>query len=245
MNSHEIPENDGTDVVSDDVADAVGVDRLSKLTPVEIRIIGSMIEKELTTPEYYPLTLNALVNACNQKSNRDPVMALAGAEAEQALDTLRYKHQLTTRVHVSGSRTHKYRHTLTSRFKLNPEQTALLCELFLRGPETVGELRGRASRLIAFDSLDAVEKTLGQLRDDFEYPLVTLLPREPGRRESRYMHLFGGPPADRSEIDAAAGRMLSPGPQPTLMSRMDTLETEVRALRAELAELKSFARIAP
>ncbi len=203
------------------------------LTPAEARVLGSLIEKEITTPEYYPLTLNALTAACNQKSNRDPVMALTNNDVQQALDTLRYRHQLASRVQTAGSRTDKYRHTLSNRFQLSSEQTAVLCELLLRGPETVGELRGRAARLFPFDNLQAVEQTLTQLRDAPEFPLVALLAREPGRRESRHMHLLCGPPAMVAHADD-----LDTATRPVAPSRLDNIESAINDLREKFEQIQ-------
>ncbi len=206
------------------------------LSAQEIRVLGCLIEKEVTTPEYYPLTLNALVNACNQKSNRDPVMQLSEEEAMRALDQLRFTHQLVALVHVSGSRVPKYKHTLTAKYRLSPEEVAILCELFLRGPQTVGELRTRASRLHAFAALNAVEKTLQELAENGEGAMVARLPRESGRRESRYVHLLGGAPEQVVPVESSSE---SPAGVPGLHERVRTLELEVEALRDEVRQLRA------
>jgi len=205
------------------------------LTPVEVRVLGCLIEKAATTPEYYPLTRNALVNACNQKSNRDPVMSLTEDDVEGALDALRHTHRLAALVHTAGSRSEKFKHTLTVRIPVNREQAAVLCELFLRGPETVGEVRTRASRLCPFEKLDDVQRTLDELAHHADGALAVKLPREPGRREARWMHVLAGTPAfDAVEPSAPAE------PEPVVSD----LEDEVRRLRAELDELKTaFAEL--
>ena len=199
------------------------------LTPVEVRVLGCLIEKAATTPEYYPLTLNALVNACNQKSNRDPVMSLTDSDVAGALDSLRHTHRLAALVHTAGSRAEKFKHTLAERIPVDREQAAVLCELFLRGPETVGELRTRASRICPFERLEDVQKTLDALAHHPDGPLVVKLPREPGRREARWMHVLCSVPESGTVEPAAA-------PAPSAFSE---LEEEVRRLRVELDELKT------
>lgn len=164
-----------------------------ELTAIEARVLGSLIEKSITSADYYPLTLNALTAACNQKSNRSPVMQLEEADILQALDELRYKHKLAEQTSITGSRVPKYRHSLKNRFTLDPQQTALLCELLLRGPQTVAELRARAARMTEMPPGEQVEAILNEL-NTYETPLVVKLPREPGRREARYQHLLCGQP---------------------------------------------------
>jgi uncharacterized protein len=207
----------------------------SLLSEVEIRVLGCLMEKAVTTPEYYPLTLNALVNACNQKSNRDPVMYLTEHDVENALESLRFSHRLVTLVHTSGSRVHKFKHTITDRYAISEDQQAVLCELFLRGPQTVGELRGRAARLFAFDSLEAVEKALDDLMAYAGGPLVAKLPREAGRRESRYAQLLGDPPDLTAQAEHVAERTQSSPPP----SRYDVMQAEVKTLREEMDRLKT------
>src|SRR5512135_2764118 len=169
------------------------------LTDTEVRVLGCLIEKELATPEYYPLTLNALTAACNQKSNRDPVMQLEETEVVRALDALRFK-QLVL-LSSEGGRVPKYRHILTEKFRLSGAELALLCELMVRGPQTAGELRSRAERMHPFAGPAAVEEALEELLAR-NPPLVTWLPRQPGRKEQRYAHLFAGVPEVAGEEQA-------------------------------------------
>jgi uncharacterized protein len=167
-----------------------------ELTPHEARIIGCLIEKQITTPDQYPLSLNALVNACNQKSNRDPVLDLDEGTVQRTLEALSKKHFVVERSGF-GSRVPKYQHrfcnTEYGTLKLDEQELAVTCELLLRGPQTPGELRSRASRMATFADVTDVEATLTRLTEREGGPLVTRLAREPGRRESRYAHLFGGP----------------------------------------------------
>lgn len=204
------------------------------LNGIEVRVLGCLIEKELTTPEYYPLTLNGLTNACNQKSNRDPVMALDEADVVRGLDSLKFK-QLVV-VSSDGGRVPKYRHILAERLGFAPEELALLCELLVRGPQTVGELRTRAERMRAFPDLAAVEDVLADLMKR-EPPLVTRLHRQPGRKEARYAHLFAGEPEIAPEDGAAspeAARLrVQAGDE-----RLARLEEEVALLRSEVAGLR-------
>ena len=205
------------------------------LTPTEVRVLGCLMEKAATTPEYYPLTLNALTNACNQKSNRDPVMSVSDSEVQEALDGLRHTHRLAALVHTAGSRAEKFKHTLTSRIPVERPQAALLCELFLRGPETVGELRTRASRLCPFERLDEVQKALDELATHPDGALVVRMPREPGRREARWMHVLGGmPQADAGETAA----MPEAVPPSAMEEEVQRLRAEVDALKAAFAEFQ-------
>ena len=166
------------------------------LTPHEARIIGCLIEKQITTPDQYPLSLNALINACNQKSNRDPVLDLDEGTVQRTLDALSKKHFVVERSGF-GSRVSKYQHrfcnTEYGTLKLDEQELAVTCELLLRGPQTPGELRSRASRMGTFADVTDVEATLTRLSEREGGPFVTRLAREPGRRESRFAHLFGGP----------------------------------------------------
>ena len=166
-----------------------------ELTPYEARVIGCLIEKEITTPEQYPLSLNALTNACNQKSNRDPVLDLDDATVQQTLDQLGKKYLVSEETGY-GSRVAKYRHrfcnTEYGTLKFSPQELGIVCELLLRGPQTPGELRSRASRLCALKEVAEVEAVLDRLIQREDGPYVVRLPREPGRRESRYAHLFSG-----------------------------------------------------
>jgi uncharacterized protein len=208
------------------------------LNDIEARILGCLIEKELTTPEYYPLSLNALTNACNQKSNRDPVMGLEEEEVVRALDSLRFK-QLVV-VSAEGGRVPKYRHILAEKLGLVPAELAVMCELLVRGPQTAGELRTRAVRMHPFADLAAVEEVLQELMIR-EEPLITRLARQHGRKESRYAQLFAGEPEATTEEHA-------PPPEAARMrvmaenERIVQLEEEVSALRAEVADLRRMVQ---
>jgi uncharacterized protein len=234
-----------------------------ELTSLEARVIGCLIEKAITTPDQYPLSLNALVNACNQKSNRDPMMDLSEATVQQTLDGLSKKH-LVMEKSGFGSRVPKYQHrfcnTEFGNLKLDPQELAIVCEMLLRGPQTPGELRTRASRMAAFAETSEVEAALARLRDRPDGPFVVQLAREPNRRDSRWAHLFSGPVADVAPahgvsapvafgpVGSAAvvsGQEPQPiGPPEVVFpatrndERLAKLETEVAALRAELDELK-------
>ncbi|KIE43902.1 YceH family protein [Geobacter anodireducens] len=204
------------------------------LNDVEVRVLGCLIEKELATPEYYPLTLNSLTTACNQKSNRDPVMALEESEVVRALDGLKMKH-VAIQAADSG-RVPRYRHILAERLRFSPAELAILAELLLRGPQTLGELRTRAERMHPFTDLTAVEQVLGELAERTP-PRVMRLPRQPGRKESRFAHLLAGEP------DLSAEERPAPpeGARLQVMAeneRLAALESEVAALKAEVAELR-------
>lgn len=204
------------------------------LNEVEARILGSLVEKELTTPEYYPLSLNALTNACNQKSNRDPVMALGEEEIVRSLDKLRMKG--IARQSGEGGRVPKYCHCLGE--KLAPPELAIIAELLLRGPQTLGELRSRAERMSPFAGTEAVEEALQELQQ-FSPPLATLLPRQSGQKEQRYAHLLSGEPQQ-----ALLKQM--PAPEAARLKvmeedeRFQTLEAEVASLRTEVGELRKL-----
>jgi uncharacterized protein YceH (UPF0502 family) len=202
------------------------------LSASEQRVLGALIEKAITTPEYYPLTLNALVNACNQKSNRDPIVAYDEATVLGAVDGLR-EHGLI-RV-LTGERVAKYRQYFQEAVAVTPAQEAILCELLLRGPQTIGELRGRCERLYSFPDLATVEMTLAELLDR-EEPLVIRLPRQSGRKESRFAHALGELPVSEcveggSEAPVSAVR----GER----ARLEALEAEVASLRETLAGLQA------
>src|SRR5580658_1749682 len=158
------------------------------LSDVEVRVLGALIEKDITTPDYYPLSLNALVNACNQKNNRDPVMTLDEDAARAALESLQ-KHRLAGPASGADGRVTKYEHRLQEVFNFDRRGTAILCVLLLRGAQTPGELRGRAERMYRFEELEDVHSTLDRLSQR-EPPLVRILPRQPGTKESRYIHLL-------------------------------------------------------
>ncbi len=204
------------------------------LDAVETRVLGCLVEKEMATPEYYPLTLNALTNACNQKSNRDPVMSLEETDVVRALDRLR--HNGLAMQSAEGGRVPKYRHTLAEKLHLEPEELAVLCELLVRGAQTVGELRGRAERLYPFKELAEVEEVLHGLEQK-EPPLTVKLPRQPGRKEPRHAHLLSGTPQE----DPVA---TEPSAEPATLkvraeeARLEKLEQEVSDLREELASLR-------
>lgn len=209
-----------------------------ELSLIETRIIGCLIEKEKTTPDQYPLSLNALTNACNQKSNRDPVMNLSEVEVQQTVDELVKKH-LVSSAGGASSRVTKYRHrfanTEFSQYQFNDREMGIVCVLFLRGPQTPGELRGRTNRLCEFNDIQQVEDTLEQLSTREDGPFVVKLPREPGRRESRYAHLFSGE-VDISQLPTAS----EPVTRAEDTNRLDTLEQRVNQLEVELAQLKEL-----
>lgn len=190
-----------------------------QLDPIEVRVLGSLLEKAVTTPEYYPLTLNALANACNQKSNRDPVVSYDEETVAGALDRLREK-GLSFELTGGGNRVPKYGHRITEAMNLGRREEGLLCVLMLRGPQTAGELRERSARMYAFSDLGEIESVLRRL---IERELVVLLPRQPGYKEPRYAHLLSGP------VEVTAGR-----PEAAAASRQD----RIGALEAEVAQLR-------
>lgn len=202
-----------------------------ELDPVETRVLGALMEKQLSTPEYYPLTLNALVAATNQKSNRDPVMELTEAEIQRSLDRLQDE-KLVWR--VMGGRAVRYDHNLDVLWRVDRREKALLTLLFLRGPQTPGELRGRSDRLHAFDSVAEVESLLHDMAQQHE-PLVGELPRRAGQKESRWAHLAGGAVATAETEPAAESAALHSEP---LSARVQRLEEQVAALTEELRALR-------
>ena len=206
------------------------------LSPVEVRIVGSLLEKEVTTPEYYPLSLNALTLACNQKSNRDPAMSLTDSTVAAALEPLRGR-GLVFFVHESGSRVEKYRQRLSEVLNLDRRDFAVLCVLMLRGFQTVGELRERTQRLYAFDDLAAVESCLGRMMERSPVPLAVKLPRITGSKEPRYAHLLSGIPevSEDETIHATTADQVGRSSQ---VERIDALENEVAALKQGVAELR-------
>jgi uncharacterized protein YceH (UPF0502 family) len=218
---------------------------IPQLSDVEARVIGCLIEKQIATPDQYPLTLNSLVAACNQKSNRDPVLALAEHDVKAAVAALTRRDLVLERFGL-GDRVPKYQHlfcnTEFGSLKFSPVQTAIVCELLLRGPQTPGELRSRAARLAELRDPNDVESALEELTTRPDGPFVARLPREPGRRESRYMQLFTGaeppaaaePPAPATEARPAADRRLE--------SRVEALEQAVAELRTELENLRGSGR---
>src|SRR5438045_1604566 len=183
------------------------------LTEIEARVLGALLEKETTTPDYYPLSLNALVNACNQRSNREPVMNLDEAAVRGALETLQQK-ALAGPARGADSRVTKYEHRLQEIFNFDRREAAILCVLLLRGPQTPGELRGRTERMYRFEDLDQVQSGLQQLMRR-ESPLVKMLPRQPGTKEARYAHLLAGdvegwePPAEAAMASSPDGSRIA------------------------------------
>lgn len=207
-----------------------------KLTAAEARVLGSLIEKEITTPDYYPLSLNALMNACNQRSNREPIMDLDEDEVRQALHGLEAK-QIAGRARSADGRVTKYEHWLGEAFNFSRAETALICVLLLRGPQTPGELRGRTERLHEFTEISDVTNGLQRLMER-EPALVSLLARQPGARESRYAHLLCGPVESATAI--AAGSLEAESAQATTRyeERIAQLESTVAELRGEIAALR-------
>jgi hypothetical protein len=203
------------------------------LSDVEARVLGCLVEKEITTPEYYPLSLNALVHACNQKSNRDPLMNLEEDTVRQALRTL--SEQALTRSASGDSRVAKYEHRLADTFNFTRPETAILCELLLRGPQTPGELRSRAERMHPFEDLSVVQSTLKHLMER-NPPLVKLLPRQPGNKEARYAHLLSG---DVEVGEAPPVKTVAISNSSPENARMTELEAEIASLQKEIADLKS------
>jgi uncharacterized protein len=216
-----------------------------RLDPIQLRVLGSLIEKEITTPENYPLSLNALVNACNQRSSRDPVLDLTEEEVRQALHSLE---DLALVTPVRDARVPKYEHRIRTVLNLRRDETAVLCLLMLRGPQTPGELRSRADRLYTFDELSAVQSTLERLAtrpaldagSNETGPLTVMLPRQPGSREARYAHLLGDPlipvPSHHSTTDETSYASTS---GVSVAQRLARMETEIALLAAALEELKN------
>ena len=218
------------------------------LTEIEARVLGALIEKEITTPEYYPLSLNALVNACNQKNNRDPVTTLEEEQVREALSTLQEKH-LAGPAGGADSRVPKYEHRLQEVFNFDRREIAVLCVLLLRGPQTPGELRSRTDRMYHFEVLEDVTSTLDRLAQR-NPPLSAVLPRQPGTKESRYTHLFSGEPPTapveqnvartRPEVEPKGLPPANPATSTTLniTERLTNLEEQVTQLRQELSEVQ-------
>jgi uncharacterized protein len=227
-----------------------------ELTPIEARVIGCLIEKQITTPDQYPLSLNALVNACNQKSNRDPLMDLDERTVQGTVDGLAKKHFILERSGF-GSRVPKYQHrfcnTEYGSLKFTPHELAIVCEMLLRGPQTPGELRPRAGRMALFSDTEQVEAVLEGLRKREDGPFVVRLARLPGRRDSQWAHLFSGPVEAGTDAEDVVSSAAPHGAGPLAASsvgsssvpaagstgsRIDKLEGEVRQLREELDSLK-------
>jgi len=218
-----------------------------QLTDIEARVLGALIEKEITTPEYYPLSLNSLTNACNQKSNREPVMTLDEDHVRTALRSL--SDQFLARSAGGDSRVAKYEHRVNELFNFHRHEIAVLCVLLLRGPQTPGELRTRSERLYRFEDLEAVHSALHLLMKR-EPPVAAVLPRQAGTKESRYAHLLSGAPAEaavgapaaeQAALDETGARGPHPqsAPGADLAARVVQLAGEVAALREELAELRA------
>jgi uncharacterized protein len=198
------------------------------LDAVEVRVLGALLEKEITTPEYYPLTLNALVNACNQKSNREPVVSYDDEIVEQALTLLRDK-RLAFQLTGAGMRVPKFGHRIVEVLNLGRRELAILCELMVRGPQTVGELRNRSERMHRFDDLEGVETCLRNLAERPDQALVKQLERQPGTKEPRWAHLLSGDVVETMHSTDTAS---------TRTDRVATLESEVRELRERLEALE-------
>lgn len=198
------------------------------LDPVEARVLGALIEKEATTPEYYPLSLNALVNACNQKSNRFPVVDYDEETVRDAVDRLRAKR--LAMVIIGNGRVTKYSQSISEQLNLGRRELAVLCVLLLRGPQTLGEVKDRTDRIFSFGDLEETERTLEKLAEWPSGALAVKLPRQPGQKEARYVHLLSGEPAPEVVAPETS--------TPTSPTRVQQLETELRELRAEVDELK-------
>jgi len=197
------------------------------LDPVDVRVLGCLLEKETTTPEYYPMSLNALVNACNQKSNRDPVVSYDDEAVEDAIASLKAKGLMLV-ITGGGSRVAKYAHRFSEKLNLGRRELAILCELMVRGPQTVGELKNRADRMHRFDDLEEVEAVLDHMGE-----LVTKISRRPGEKEQRYAHLLSGEP-----LAFVSGEAGEPEQGQSRADRIGALEAEVGRQREELEELK-------
>ena len=207
------------------------------LNDAEVRILGCLIEKEMTTPDYYPLSLNALINACNQKSNRSPVTTFDEAIVQEGLDSLQVR-GLARMTHAAGSRVPKYLHAFLDKFDLSAQELAVLCELMLRGPQTMGELRAHAERIAPVGDLETVDRILQTLMDQSP-SLVVRWEREPGRKERRFMHLLSGEPV----AEQRTSHVTTKDSLPEAISaedRIAKLEEELRQVRAELEELKKL-----
>lgn len=209
-------------------------DLLPPLNAAEVRVLGALVEKQITTPDYYPLSLNALTNACNQLSNRDPVVAFEENTVVEAVANLRAK-RLATQYAGAESRVAKYKHTLTDALLLTPAEVALLCVLMLRGPQTVGELRARCERLFRFDTLPEVEEALAALAARSPQPLVVRLPRQPGTKEARFAHLLAGPIEAPVTPTTAP---VAPPSAPAASDRVSQLEADLASLRRDHEELR-------
>ena len=210
-----------------------------QLTPTEVRVLGSLIEKQITTPEYYPLTLNSLTAACNQKNNRNPITSLAESEVEDALYSLREKN-LAYVFHGSTSRVPKYKHVAPEVLHVTPPELAALCVLMLSGPQTVGEIRTRGYRLYEFSGLEEVDETLRALKTKDE-PMVMSLPRQPGQKEARFAHLLSGEPEieiSEAAVEKHPRRANDPDRVTKLEEQVQTLTQQVENLTTQFEEFK-------
>lgn len=203
------------------------------LNEVEARVLGALLEKEITTPDYYPLSLNSLVHACNQKSNRDPVMNVDDDSVRDALRTL-HDNSLARSVSAADSRVTKYEHRLQETFNFDRREAALFCELLLRGPQTPGELRTRAERMHPFDDLSAAQSALQRLMDR-QPPLVKVLARQPGTKESRFVHLLSG---DATPLHSTPGHEVPAPLERQKTDELSHLSSEMAELRKDMADLK-------
>lgn len=217
---------------------------IPQLTALEARVIGSLIEKQITTPDQYPLSLNALLLACNQKSNRDPLLELTDRALQELVDGLMRKHFILEKSGF-GSRVPKFQqrfcNTEFSSLQFTPQERAIVCELLLRGPQTPGELRTRASRMAEFSEAGQIEAALEHLAAHESGACVVRLAREPGRRDSRYAHLFSGEPVETAPVAAAAAadsEQASPAETPGVLARLLALEQQLGELRAEFRSLR-------
>lgn len=225
------------------------------LDPHALRVLGALLEKQMSTPEYYPLTLNALINACNQSSNRDPVMSLSEADVLASLEALKAE-KLAWAVNAAGSRTTKFEHAIRERFDLSEQEAAVLCELILRGPQTPGELRARTARLYPFKDLSEVDAALSCLTET-EEALVVALPRQPGAREIRYAHtlahledpretqpvrVVSSDPRETRPMASLLAGITTPGEVQELRGEVDALRSELRDLRAIIEDLRNALR---
>jgi uncharacterized protein YceH (UPF0502 family) len=202
------------------------------LSPTETRILGCLLEKERTTPEHYPLSLNSLVTACNQTTNRDPIVSYSDETVEEGLGVLRQK-KLAMLVHTAGARVAKYRHTFLDLYNLNAREVAIICVLILRGPQTPGELRSRTERMCGTMTLSDVETLLDALSAGTD-PLVKVVSARPGQKEKRYVHLL----SDQADLGEPAADGAQSVESTRQKSRLDLLETEVNALKVEMNALR-------
>lgn len=207
------------------------------LNSIELRILGALIEKEITTPEYYPMSLNGLTAACNQKSNREPVMNLDETDVSIGIDSLRDK-KLVWQLSTAGGRVPKYEHNFRSLFTFSKAETAVLCVLILRGAQTAGEIKSRTDRLYTFASLEEVEKTLRLLIEHSDGPFVKELPRQPGKKEPRFIHLFSTEILQNIEATASLAPEATTTRSVTGADRLAALEQEMKTLREEFEQLR-------